>query len=59
MLTIHHHDALVLAHERARDLCVRAAAERVRADFRRAAFAALLRRAANQLDPVPLVRATA
>ncbi|HYT51746.1 MAG TPA: hypothetical protein VEL10_06045 [Gaiellaceae bacterium] len=53
-------DALVAAHERARQLRAEAAAERLRGTSgTRRALAVSLRRAADRLDPAPLGRRTA
>jgi hypothetical protein len=55
MLTSDPHQALVLAHEQARQLREEAASEQLRGpQWTRRAFAASLRRAANRLDPAPL-----
>jgi hypothetical protein len=57
MFTTHPHDALVLAHERARHLRAETAAERLRrASATRRALAASLRRTADRLDPLPLAQ---
>ena len=57
MFTSHPLDALVVAHERGRQLCAEAAAERLRGTSgTRRALALFLRRAADRLDPAPLAR---
>ena len=57
MLTSDPADALVLANQRVRRLREQAAAEHVRPrPSTRRIFAASLRRAADRLDPVPLVQ---
>lgn len=57
MLASHPHDALVLAHERARHLRAESAAERLhRASATRRALAASLRRTADRLDSLPLAQ---
>ena len=56
MFTNNPHDALVLAHERACHLRAEPAVDRLqRGPGTRRALAASLRRAANRLDPTPLV----
>jgi hypothetical protein len=53
-------DALVVAHERGRELRAEAAAERLRGTSRtRRAIAVSLRRAADRLDLAPLARRSA
>jgi len=53
-------DALVVAHERGRQLRAEAAAERLRGtSATRRALAVSLRRAADRLDPAPLARSQA
>ena len=61
MLTNNPNAALALAHERALDLRAKPAVARVQrgAGARRAVAASLLRRAADRLDPTPLVHRTA
>jgi hypothetical protein len=55
MLTTDPHDALVLAHERARRLREETAVQRLRrTSGTRRALAASLRRAADRLDRAPL-----
>jgi hypothetical protein len=57
MFTADPQDALLLAHERRDRLHAEAAAERFRAHSpKRRALAAVLRRAANRLDPAPLAK---
>ena len=60
MLTTDPHHALVLAHERTRQLREEAASEHLRRPlWTRRAFAASLRRAANRLDPGALAHHSA
>jgi hypothetical protein len=60
MLIIDPHDALLVARERSDRLHAQAAAERFRTpSAKRRAVAALLRHAANRLDPAPLAQAAA
>jgi hypothetical protein len=54
MVTSDPHDALVFAHQHARQLRAERAAERLRhGSVTRRALAAALRRAANRVDPAP------
>jgi hypothetical protein len=57
MLTTNPIDALLVAHQRGRELQAQAAAERLGGTSGiRGALAAYLRRAADRLDPAPLTR---
>ncbi len=59
MLTIHPRDARILVAERARSLRDEVAADRLGGSGTRTFFAASLRRAAERLDPAPVVPSAA